>query len=98
MSTMSSQYMKENNKSSPVLSGESLDCNNPINIPESFQSTTVLRTSVDFTNIHPQLFMSDKLICMPCEKQKYINACVECGINMGDSNPRQYCGKFRCIF
>lgn len=24
------------------------------------------------------------------------NRCVECNINMGDCNPRQYCGKTKC--
>jgi hypothetical protein len=44
-------------------------------------------------------FMSKFTICMPCNKiPKYINACVECGMDIGDSNPRQYCGKFKCLF
>jgi hypothetical protein len=25
-----------------------------------------------------------------------INHCVECGVDMGSSNPRQYCGKWKC--
>ena len=25
-----------------------------------------------------------------------INHCVECGLDMGSSNPRQYCGKWKC--
>ena len=43
-------------------------------------------------------FMSNITLCMPCNRQKYINACIECGMDIGDSNPRQYCGKFRCIY
>jgi hypothetical protein len=26
----------------------------------------------------------------------YKNLCVECGVDMGSSNPRQYCGKTYC--
>ena len=29
--------------------------------------------------------------------QTYINKCVECGIDMGYQNPRQYCGKTYCL-
>lgn len=25
------------------------------------------------------------------------NLCIECGIDMGDCNPRQLCGKTRCL-
>ena len=28
---------------------------------------------------------------------KVINSCVDCGINMGDANPRQLCGKTVCL-
>jgi hypothetical protein len=28
---------------------------------------------------------------------RIVNRCVECGEDMGDSNPRQYCGKTRCL-
>lgn len=24
------------------------------------------------------------------------NLCIECGVDMGDCNPRQYCGKWKC--
>ena len=27
-----------------------------------------------------------------------INLCIECGIDMGPDNPRQLCGKIKCIF
>lgn len=27
-----------------------------------------------------------------------INRCIECGIDMGECNPRQYCGKFQCDY
>ena len=27
----------------------------------------------------------------------HINKCIECGIDMGECNPRQYCGKLYCI-
>ena len=26
-----------------------------------------------------------------------VNCCVECGIDMGPQNPRQLCGKWRCV-
>ena len=26
------------------------------------------------------------------------NCCLDCGIDMGDCNPRQLCGKWRCLF
>lgn len=26
------------------------------------------------------------------------NLCIECGIDMGYCNPRQYCGKTRCLY
>ena len=26
------------------------------------------------------------------------NLCIECGIDMGDCNPRQLCGKWCCLF
>ena len=26
-----------------------------------------------------------------------INLCLECGEDMGDCNPRQLCGKWRCL-
>ena len=26
------------------------------------------------------------------------NRCIECGIDMGDCNPRQLCGKTRCLY
>ena len=29
-------------------------------------------------------------------EQTIVNRCLECGINMGSSNPRQYCGKLYC--
>jgi hypothetical protein len=25
-----------------------------------------------------------------------VNRCIECGIDMGECNPRQYCGKYYC--
>jgi hypothetical protein len=25
-----------------------------------------------------------------------VNLCIECGIDMGECNPRQYCGKYYC--
>ena len=28
--------------------------------------------------------------------KNYINKCIECGVNMGELNPRQYCGKYCC--
>ena len=31
-------------------------------------------------------------------KRKHSNLCIECGIDMGDCNPRQLCGKWRCLF
>lgn len=27
-----------------------------------------------------------------------VNRCVECGIDMGVQNPRQYCGKTHCLY
>ena len=27
-----------------------------------------------------------------------VNRCVECGIDMGVHNPRQYCGKTHCLY
>ena len=30
------------------------------------------------------------------ESEPQINRCLECGVDMGDCNPRQYCGKWRC--
>ena len=32
------------------------------------------------------------------DQDAYMNRCVECGINMGVHNPRQYCGKTHCIY
>lgn len=32
-----------------------------------------------------------------CSSSAHINRCVECGVDMGNCNPRQYCGKTRCI-
>ena len=29
--------------------------------------------------------------------QEYKNLCVECGVDMGYCNPRQYCGKTYCV-
>jgi len=31
-----------------------------------------------------------------CGTGKSINRCIECGIDMGECNPRQYCGKTYC--
>jgi hypothetical protein len=28
--------------------------------------------------------------------EKLVNRCIECGVDMGDDNPRQYCGKTQC--
>jgi hypothetical protein len=30
------------------------------------------------------------------EPKPWVNRCVECGVDMGDCNPRQFCGKWRC--
>lgn len=27
-----------------------------------------------------------------------MNCCIDCGIDMGEYNPRQLCGKWRCLF
>ena len=34
----------------------------------------------------------------PCRgaPTKWVNACLECGVDMGRGNPRQFCGKTRC--
>lgn len=34
---------------------------------------------------------------LPSIKRKSANLCVSCGIDMGETNPRQYCGKTYCI-
>jgi hypothetical protein len=34
---------------------------------------------------------------LPSIKRKSTNLCVSCGIDMGETNPRQYCGKTYCI-
>jgi hypothetical protein len=31
------------------------------------------------------------------EATVYKNRCIECGVDMGDCNPRQLCGKTRCL-
>ena len=31
------------------------------------------------------------------ENEMYLNFCTECGIDMGDCNPRQFCGKLMCM-
>ena len=36
------------------------------------------------------LYVENSLFSIP------MNLCTICGINLGDSNPRQYCGKTRC--
>ena len=33
-----------------------------------------------------------------CYKYLEINLCIECGIDMGPNNPRQLCGKIRCLY
>ena len=30
------------------------------------------------------------------EPEPWVNRCLECGVDMGDCNPRQFCGKWRC--
>lgn len=32
-----------------------------------------------------------------CSSSAHTNCCVECGVDMGNCNPRQYCGKTRCL-
>jgi hypothetical protein len=27
----------------------------------------------------------------------FVNRCVECGVDLGSCNPRQLCGKIRCV-
>jgi hypothetical protein len=27
-----------------------------------------------------------------------VNRCVECGVDIGECNPRQYCGKWQCDY
>ena len=31
------------------------------------------------------------------EDNVIVNRCLECGIDMGPQNPRQLCGKWRCV-
>ncbi len=31
------------------------------------------------------------------QKEPIKNLCIECGVDMGDCNPRQYCGKTKCV-
>lgn len=30
-------------------------------------------------------------------KGQMINRCIECGCDMGECNPRQFCGKLKCL-
>jgi hypothetical protein len=52
---------------------------------------------------------ADKLTVLETEQQKNkklnisltiddINRCIICGIDMGECNPRQYCGKTYCFY
>jgi hypothetical protein len=64
-----------------------------------YQKKSFVKVNINIYHISiAKSFMSNITICMPCKTQKYINACIECGMNIGDSNPRQYCGKYRCIY
>lgn len=31
------------------------------------------------------------------QEEQYLNRCLICGVDMGDCNPRQLCGKWRCL-
>ena len=44
-----------------------------------------------------------KLLCFLIDNTKeqvppHINACIGCGVDMGESNPRQYCRKTHCPY
>jgi hypothetical protein len=42
-------------------------------------------------------FIMEKLMELFSKGSKgHVNRCVECGIDMGECNPRQYCGKWQC--
>ena len=48
-----------------------------------------------------ELFKTEKPKTINMSKQEIddlrINKCIECGIDMGECNPRQYCGKTYCF-
>jgi heterodisulfide reductase subunit C len=42
-------------------------------------------------------FIMEKLMELFSEGGKgQVNRCIECGIDMGECNPRQFCGKWQC--
>jgi hypothetical protein len=46
----------------------------------------------------PPQHMKQKQITDYFQKDRQRCNCVECGIDMGEMNPRQLCGKWRCMF
>ena len=41
--------------------------------------------------------MSDNIYCTPeIKRDSFINRCLGCGVDMGDTNPRQFCCKSYC--
>lgn len=48
-------------------------------------------------DIGKNCYVDDLLILNPPQSQfEKKNLCVNCGIDMGECNPRQYCGKWEC--
>jgi len=47
-----------------------------------------------YTNLE---LLQEKLVSLIKECQTgYVNRCLECGVDMGECNPRQLCGKTYC--
>jgi hypothetical protein len=72
---------------------------NPIVCFSSHNGRETIHCYNQILDIGKNCYIDDLLILNPPEKkQEHIqkNLCINCGIDMGECNPRQYCGKWEC--
>jgi hypothetical protein len=69
------------------------------NLTTNFKRYELFHKLTDLMNEYNQLFNSDIQRDLPIyinEGFSGINLCLDCSIDMGDINPRQLCGKYKC--
>jgi hypothetical protein len=52
--------------------------------------------TIQTPSLNPQQIYSEIIQNPIFDDNECINRCIKCGIDMGESNPRQYCGKTYC--